>query len=112
MAVEEEYDQIYTYLRFQQYPEGFSKDQKRNFRRRCRNNFELDRGLLYFHTKGSKDLKQVPRSQAERERVLESCHSLTEGNVTMYIARIDKCVMSSYKNFYLVDVIWASSLII
>ena len=77
---EVEHDQIYQYLRSQQYPEGYSKDQKRNFRRKCANNYRIEKGILYYHAKDSAQWKQVPRSKRAKERIMEACHTLPEGN--------------------------------
>ena len=36
--------------------------QKRKFRRKAKDNYKLDKGLLYYHQRGSSELKQVPQS--------------------------------------------------
>ena len=36
----DEYDEVYTYLESGTYPEGLSKDGKRNWRRKCKENFQ------------------------------------------------------------------------
>lgn len=87
---EEDYDEVYQYLRCQQYPGGYSKDQKRNFRRKCVDNYTIEKGILYYHAKGSKEWKQVPRSGSERERIIEACHSLPEGKVEVLQDRLIK----------------------
>ena len=37
-----------TYLRKGEYPSGIGKGEKANLRRRCRNNFKLEGGVLYY----------------------------------------------------------------
>ena len=40
----DEYDDVYTYLESGTYPEGLSKDGKRNWRRKCKENFKIENG--------------------------------------------------------------------
>ena len=87
----DEYEEIHEFLTFQQYPNGFSKNQKRV--RRSQNHFRVKRGLLFYSrvpqteaddAKGQgkrldREWRQVARSEAQRERIIHSCHSLLEG---------------------------------
>ena len=80
MMAEQEYDKIYKYLHCKQYPERISKDQKRNFRRKCLNNYKIQKGILYYHAKGSAEWKQVIASKKEQDRIIKACHALPQGN--------------------------------
>ena len=89
----DEYEEIHEFLTFQQYPNGFSKNQKRVLRRRSQNHFRVKRGLLFYSrvsqteaddAKGQgkrldREWRQVARSEAQRERIIHSCHSSLEG---------------------------------
>lgn len=87
MASEErEYQDIYNFLQHHQYPPGYDKSQKRNFRRKATTNYKVDKGLLYFCKKGSKEWRQVARSSRDKERILIACHSLSEGNYKVLLA--------------------------
>ena len=44
----EKYDSIYRYLESGIYPEGLLKNEKRNFRRKCKENFKIEKGQLYY----------------------------------------------------------------
>ena len=43
----DEFSVVENYLRRNQYPEGISKEDKANLRRKCKN-FKFDCGVLYF----------------------------------------------------------------
>ena len=43
----EELQQIEDYLHRGIYPEGLSKGEKANFRRKCKNNYKFEDGVLY-----------------------------------------------------------------
>ncbi len=58
-----------------------SKDQQRNLRRKCKENYKINLGVLFYHSKRNNDWKQVPRSREQCDRVIESCHSLLEVNI-------------------------------
>ena len=71
---------IDTYLRKGEYPCGMSKGEKANLRRRCRNNFKLEDGLLYYKkapsiADDSEGWKICVRSSEEKLKILESCHA-------------------------------------
>ncbi len=76
---------IENYLLRSEYPEGFTKAEKANLRRKCRNNFRIDDGILQYKTarKGGEEGEEAEtatwkvcvRTEAEKKRVLESCHA-------------------------------------
>ena len=39
---------VEDYLLRGNYPDGFSKAEKANLRRKCRNNFMMDKGVLHY----------------------------------------------------------------
>ena len=39
---------VEDYLPRGKYPDGFSKAEKANLRRKCRNNFMMDKGVLHY----------------------------------------------------------------
>ena len=70
---------VEEYLRRTQYPEGISKEDKANLRRKCKN-FKFDCGVLYFKRvkKGEGDgegWKICVRTEGEKRRILLSCHA-------------------------------------
>ena len=74
-----------TYLRCSQYPKGMTKGEMANSRRKCKNNFKLETGMLYYKKDGIDEAskwKICVRSDNEKRRILESCHSGIEG---MYV---------------------------
>ena len=70
---------IETYVRRGDYPAGLTKAEKANFRRKCRQNFKFEDGVLYYKkcSKAEKDeeWRICVRSSEEKARVLESCHA-------------------------------------
>ena len=86
-----EYDQLYEYAAFHRYPTGSSKNQRRIIRRRCLEHFRAEDGVLYYSSVGSSKVSQlasdspdrkwkiVVRSEEERRRIMESCHSSPHG---------------------------------
>ena len=79
----EELKIVEKYLLRGEYPPEYTKTDKANLRRKCRNNFKLEEGVLYFRKKVSDDNSEPWRicvhSEDEKRRVLESCHSGVEG---------------------------------
>ena len=72
-------------LRSSQYPKGMTKGEKTNLRRKCKNNFKFETGMLYYKNNGIDEAskwKICVRSDDEKRRILESCHSGIEG---MYV---------------------------
>ena len=79
---------VEDYLLRGKYPDGFSKAEKANLRRKCRNNFMMDKGVLHYrkNTGGEKDgndWRICIRSEEEKTRILESCHSGVAGTLLM-----------------------------
>ena len=65
-----------AYLRKGEYPSGFSKGEKANLRRKCRNNYKLEEGMLYYRKAGAEsDWKICVRSEDETRKIMESCHA-------------------------------------
>ena len=86
----DEYEEFHEFLTFQQYPTGFSKNQKRVLRRRSQNHFHVKLFCSRVSQSEADDAKrqgkrldrewrQVVRSEAQRERIIHSCHSSLEG---------------------------------
>ena len=87
----EVYNQVYQFLRYQRYPSGFSKNQKRVLRRKSQENFCVKKGLLYYavsrrkRNDGKREWRQVPRTQQDINRILHSCHDSLEGTCVYFI---------------------------
>ena len=50
------YNDVEVYLMNGQYPSGMGKGEKSNFRRKCKNNFKIEDGILYYrrhHVEGT-----------------------------------------------------------
>ena len=78
--MDEEYAVIESYLRFGEYPNNMEKGEKANLRRKCRNNFKFDSGILYYKKAKEKDSWTVcVRTEEEKKRILQSCHAGMEG---------------------------------
>ena len=59
----EDLAEVDAYLRRGEYPMGMSKGEKANLRRKCRNNFKLGGGMLYYKkAKDESDFQQMARS--------------------------------------------------
>ena len=65
----EEYDEVNTFIESGNYPAGLSKDGKRNWRRKCKENFKIESGQL-FYKKG--DLKPFNKGTASATVVVIS----------------------------------------
>ena len=64
------------------YPAGYSKTDKANLRRKCRDNFKLEDGLLYYRKKTAKETESwrtCVQVDFEKKRIMERCHSGVEG---------------------------------
>ena len=72
----EEFATVEMYLR-----KGKDKGQKANLRRKCRNNFKFEGGILHYRKskngKGgdAEPWRVVIRTEEEKKRILESCHA-------------------------------------
>ena len=69
MAETRLYNQVFYYLRDNQYPEGCTKDQKRNRRKKAQK-FILDDGALFFVANENSPPKRWVHDKEEQERVL------------------------------------------
>lgn len=83
---------IENYLLRRDFPPSLSKDERANFRRKCRKNYCLDDGILMYKVATRKPLgeneakKDSPwsvcvRTLKQKYSVLESCHAGMEGEL-------------------------------
>lgn len=84
----EDYDEVFKFCENREYPSDLSKDQKRNFRRRCTESFMVKDGLLYYrkYSRGKpsgqqNDWKLCVKNADEKERIMISCHSSATGMI-------------------------------
>ena len=82
----EELKLVEKYLLYGQYPPGYSKADKANLRRKCRKNFKIEEGVMYY--KRNVDSENEPwrvcvQTKEEKIRVLESCHGGIEGKMSV-----------------------------
>ncbi len=82
----EDYDDIFRFCEGRGYPAKLTDPEKRNFRRKCKENFKVDGGQLYYKRsdRGTQSLSERPwklciKTTEEKERVLKSCHSSATG---------------------------------
>ena len=89
----EEFNDVYSYLESCTYPEGLSKDAKRKWRRKCKENFKIENGQLYRKKSDRKPMserqdeqeKKAPvwrlciKTTEEKRRILKSSHSSATG---------------------------------
>ena len=83
-SVMEELEAVENYLLGGAYPSGLSKGEKANLRRKCKNNFKLEDGILYYKRAVTDGESKEPwricvRSEEDKRRVIESCHAGVEG---------------------------------
>ncbi len=87
---ETEYDYVFTYVVDGSYPDGYTKNERRSLRRKCNCHFMVQDGMLYYSsadvTKHSPDKtkrgwRMVVRTERERRRIIESCHSSNQGKI-------------------------------
>ena len=81
---------VEEYLLRGSYPDGFSKAEKANLRRKCRNNFQIEDGVLHYRKNGGNEKEEnqwrvCVRSEEEKARILESCHSGVAGIISYQI---------------------------
>lgn len=74
MAETKLYNQVFQYLRDNQYPEGWTKDQTRNLRKKAKT-FFLDDGALFFVANENSEPKRWVHDKKEQERILHAYHS-------------------------------------
>ena len=71
-----EFVDVENYLSRRKYLEGITMGEKANLRRKCRNNYKIEAGTLYYRkcaAQGEEPWKISARS--EEKRILESCHT-------------------------------------
>ena len=62
-----------------------TKGEKANLRRKCKNNFKFETGMLYYNVYKKDGIDEASkwkicvRSDDEKRRILESCHSGIDG---------------------------------
>ena len=87
-----DYAAVYKYLENSVYPDGLSKEKKRNFRRKCKENFKIENGQLFHRRCDRKNASEQNETneltdewelcistEEEKARVLRSCHSSATG---------------------------------
>ena len=98
----EDYECIFTYLESGIYPAGLSKNEKRNLRRKCNENFKVENGQLYYRrsnrctTQEECEWKLCIKTVEEKQRVLRSCHSSATGN---YYTRLSELISLIYTGY-------------
>ena len=97
----EVYDEVYKFCEEREYPSGLSKDEKRNFRRRCTDSFMVNDGQLYYRkfsrrksSEQQNDWKLCVKSLDEKERILTSCHSSAVARMYM-LPRAVACIYTA-----------------
>lgn len=73
---------IELYLLRGEYPTDYTKAAKANLRRKCRDNYKLEDGMLYYRRNVSNECEPwriCVRTEDEKMSVLESCHGGVEG---------------------------------
>ena len=77
----EELKSFELYLLRGEYPTDYTKADKANLRRKCRNNFKVEDGMLYYRRNVPNESEpwRICVRTDEKRRVLESCHGGVEG---------------------------------
>ena len=80
----EELEAVENYLLRGVYPSGLSKGEKANLRRKCKNNFKLEDGILYYRKAVADGESCAPwricvKTEEDKRRIMESCHAGLEG---------------------------------
>ena len=65
------YESVFNFLLKGRYPVGFSKDQKRSFRRKARGNYKVEGGVLYY----AKSCCNTVKKKGPRGVRFEGCYS-------------------------------------
>ena len=74
MAETTAYEEVFHYLRDNQYPDIFTKDQKRNLRKKAQK-FVLENGVLFYIGKDSSQPRRWVHNADEQKIFLAACHS-------------------------------------
>ena len=81
VLTESGYGAIYQYLASGKYETGSSKNQRRIIRRKAQEHYRIENGRLFYsaisstNTTKERTWKLVIKTEEERQRILESCHS-------------------------------------
>ena len=82
-AMDSDLQAVEQYLRAGVYPSGFSKGEKVNLRRKCRNNYKFEDGVLLFRKcigrQAGGEWRICVRTVEDKKRILQSCHGETAG---------------------------------
>jgi len=80
---EADYSNVLDYLRLGSYPKVFTKNERRALRRKAEC-FRVKSGVLYYAGRGSAsgNLRRVVKTEEEKKRILDACHSSVEGTLT------------------------------
>ncbi len=81
-----EFRDVESYLLHGDYPEGLSKGEKVNLRRKCRNIYKIKDGILYYRKRtagGGEPWKICARTKEEKKRILQSCHAGPTCNISL-----------------------------
>ena len=78
---------VEAYLRYGDYPDDYTKGEKNNLRRKCRNNYKYENGMLYYkrasETEDEEPWRICVRTETEKSKIMESCHAEVEGMVLL-----------------------------
>ena len=87
MAETKAYNEVFNYLRDNEYPIDFSKDQKRNLRKKALK-YVLEDGALFFIGQRKGEPKRWVHCQDEQQKILKACHS---DKLACYSTNLNKC---------------------
>ena len=96
----EDYERIFTYLESGIYPAELLKNEKRNFRRKCKENYKVENGQLHYRRSSrsrcttQEEWKLCIKNTEDKERILKSCHSSSTGNY--YTRRLNSLLVTGY----------------
>jgi hypothetical protein len=68
------YEEVFHYLRDNEYPNFYNKDQKRNLRKRSQK-FVLENGVLFYKGKDNSEPRRWVLNVDEQKKILTACHS-------------------------------------
>ena len=74
MAKMNAYNEVFNYLRDNEYPINFLKYQKRNLRKKALK-FVLEDGALFFIGQRKGEPKRWVHCQEEQQKIMKACHS-------------------------------------
>ena len=68
------YEEVFHYLRDNEYPNFYNKDQKRNLRKRSQK-FVLENGVLFYKGLDNSEPRRWVPNVDEQKKILTACHS-------------------------------------